>query len=126
MMKARFPRQSISMFCGGNSCTREDICCRLQCGEVCQSSCHCYEVVQRNKGVLLLLSDATGHMTACTAALQTPTPLMCGVHRTCLAEKVRSYFADVENLIARTNAKMSRTRVVGHCSTRLAVRQNQW
>ena len=64
--------------------------------------------VQRNN-FLLLLSDAASYMTACTEALQTLYSRL--FHVTCTAhllhncsEKVRSYYADVDNLIARTKA----------------------
>ena len=58
---------------------------------------------------LLLLSDATSYMTACTATLKVLYPRL--FHVTCLAhmlrnceEKVRSAFADVDNLVARVKA----------------------
>ncbi len=64
--------------------------------------------VQRNN-FLLLLSDAASYMTACTEALQTLYPHF--FHWTCTAhllynwaEKVRSYYAEVDNLIARKKA----------------------
>ena len=64
--------------------------------------------VQRNN-FLLLLSDATSYMTACTEALQ--TLYLHLFHVTCTghllhncAEKVHSYYADVDNLIAQTKA----------------------
>lgn len=64
--------------------------------------------VQRNNFVLLL-SDAASYMTACTNALKLLYPRL--FHVTCMAhllhncaEKVRSHFADVDNLIARVKA----------------------
>ena len=64
--------------------------------------------VERNNFVLLL-SDAASYMTACTNALKLLYPRL--FHVTCMAhllhncaEKVRSHFADVDNLIAHVKA----------------------
>ena len=54
--------------------------------------------VQRNN-FLLLLSDAASYMTACLFHVTCTAHLL----HNC-AEKVRSYYADVDNLIARTKA----------------------
>ena len=58
---------------------------------------------------VLLLSDAASYMTACTAALKVLYPYL--FHVTCTAhmlhncaEKVRSYFTEVDNLVARVKA----------------------
>ena len=58
---------------------------------------------------VLLISDAASYMVACSAVLKVLYPNM--FHLTCLAhllhncaEKVRSYFTDVDNLIARVKA----------------------
>ena len=58
---------------------------------------------------LLLLSDAAGYMTACTATLQASicACFMLHVLRTCstiVRIKVRGAFADVDNLVARVKA----------------------
>ena len=61
--------------------------------------------IQRHNFVLLL-SDAARYMTACTAALKLLYPRL--FHVTCMAhllhncaEKVRSHFQQVDNLIAK-------------------------
>ena len=74
---------------------------------ICREHVHELDIPREN--FVLLLSDAASYMTACTAALKVLYPYR--FHVTCTAhmlhncvEKVRSYFTEVDNLVARVKA----------------------